>query len=284
MSDYKWPNPATRPLLGKRISRVDGPVKVSGRAKYTFDYNPEGLLAGKILRCPHAHARITSIDTSAAEKIRGVKAIQIIQKPGTEIFWAGDEVVGVAAVDECTAEDALRAIKVQYEVLPHFVSDAEPPKDIAVNNGPISQDDFEDMEDNQVPDEQVVAAIRHQGISFHPDAKYLKDLQESGADPSVVQALRTAKYLPSKGARSPYKQTAVQNAGRARRSVLIRSGSSRRLVRRLGHHPLLSRISWHGGRVARPTKSCSSISRRRTCRESRRRLLSLSEFPQETSR
>ena len=46
MSEYSWPNPATRPLLGKKISRVDGPVKVSGRAKYTFDYNPDGLLAG----------------------------------------------------------------------------------------------------------------------------------------------------------------------------------------------------------------------------------------------
>lgn len=213
MSEYSWPDPATRPLLGKKISRVDGPVKVSGRAKYTFDYNPDGLLAGKILRCPHAHARITSIDTSAAEKISGVKAIQIIQKPGTEIFWAGDEIVGVAAVDECTAEDALRAIKVQYEVLPHFVSDAEPPKDIAVNNGPISQDEFEDMEDNQVPDEQVIAAIRQQGISFHPDEKYLKDLQASGTDPSIITALRTAKFSAAKGTRSPYKTTAVQTQG-----------------------------------------------------------------------
>ncbi len=106
MSDYQWPDPATRPLLGKKISRVDGPIKSSGRAKYTYDYNPSGLLAGKILRCPHAHARITSIDTSAAEKMPGVKAVQVIQKPGTEIFWAGDEVVGVAAVDESTAEDA----------------------------------------------------------------------------------------------------------------------------------------------------------------------------------
>ncbi len=61
----------------------------------------------------------------------GVKAVEIIQKPGTEIFWAGDEIVAVAAVDEGTAEDAVRAIKVQYEVLPHFVSDAEPPKNIA---------------------------------------------------------------------------------------------------------------------------------------------------------
>jgi xanthine dehydrogenase YagR molybdenum-binding subunit len=213
MSEYSWPDPATRPLLGKRISRVDGPVKVSGRAKYTFDYNPDGLLAGKILRCPHAHARITSIDTSAAEKMSGVKAVQVIQKPGAEIYWAGDEVVGVAAVDEGTAEDAIRAIKVQYEVLPHFVSDAEPPKNIAPNNGPVSQDEFEDMEDNQVPDEQVVAAIKHQGISFHPDEKYLKELQGSGADPSVVQALRTAKYGAPTGSKSPYKQTALQTQG-----------------------------------------------------------------------
>ncbi len=136
MSEYQWPDPATRPLLGKRISRVDGPVKVSGRAKYTYDYNPDGLLAGKILRCPYAHARITSIDTSAAEKMPGVKAVRIIQPAGTEIFWAGDEVAAVAAVDELTAEDAIRAIKVQYEVLPHFVSDAEPPKNVATQYRP----------------------------------------------------------------------------------------------------------------------------------------------------
>src|SRR5271167_1301640 len=177
MSEYQWPDPATRPLLGKRISRVDGPVKVSGRAKYTYDYNPDGLLAGKILRCPYAHARIASIDTSVAEKMPDVKAVRIIQQAGTEIFWAGDEVVAVAALDESTAEDAIRAIKVQYEVLPHFVSDAEPPKDIATSRGPISQDDFEDMQDNQVPYDQVIATIKRNGISFHPSEKYLKDTQ-----------------------------------------------------------------------------------------------------------
>ena len=213
MSDYQWPDPTTRPLLGKRISRVDGPVKVSGRAKYTYDYNPDGLLAGKILRCPYAHARISSIDTSAAEKMPGVKAVTIIQKAGTEIFWAGDEVVGVAAVDEPTAEDAVRAIKVQYEVLPHFVSDAEPPKNVASEGGPISRDDFEDMEDNQIPDEQVIAAIKKNGISFKPDEKYLKDAQESGVDPKVVEALRSAKYAEGKAATSPYKKTAVQKQG-----------------------------------------------------------------------
>ena len=214
MSDYQWPDPATRPLLGKRISRVDGPVKVSGRAKYTYDYNPEGLLAGKVLRCPYAHARITSIDTSAAEKMPGVKAVRIIQQPGTEIFWASDEVAAVAAVDESTAEDAIRTIKVQYEVLPHFVSDAEPPKNIALDTGPLNQDDFEDLEDNQVPDDQVIARIKKNGISFKPSEKYLKASQESGVDAKVVQALREAKYVEaSTTSRSPYKKTAVQKQG-----------------------------------------------------------------------
>ncbi|HUI83310.1 MAG TPA: xanthine dehydrogenase family protein molybdopterin-binding subunit [Candidatus Binatia bacterium] len=213
MSDYTWPDPASRPLLGKRISRVDGPIKSSGRARYTYDYNPQGLLAGMVLRCPYAHARITSIDTSAAEKMPGVKAVQVIQKPGTEIFWAGDEVVAVAAVDERAAEDAIRAIKVQYEVLPHFVSDAEPPANIAPTSGPISQDDFEDMEGNQVPDEQVVAAIRQNGISFHVDDNYVKELQGYGVDASVIAALRAAKYAEAKGPSSPYKKTAVQKQG-----------------------------------------------------------------------
>ena len=82
--------------------------------------------------------------------------------------------VAVAAVDEQAAEDAIRAIKVQYEVLPHFVSDAEPPKNVGINTGPLSQDDFEDLEDNQVPDEQVIATIKKNGISFKPSDKYLK--------------------------------------------------------------------------------------------------------------
>ncbi len=213
MSEYSWPDPASRPLLGKRISRVDGPIKSSGRAKYTYDYNPQGLLAGAILRCPHAHARIVSIDASAAQKMPGVRAVVGVQKPGTEIFWAGDEVVAVAAVDERTAADAIRSIKVQYEVLPHFVSDAEPPRNIAATAGPVSQEEFEDMEDNQVPDDQVITAIKHQGISFHPEEKYLKEMQESGVDPKVIQALRTAKYVEATGPKSPYKKTALQKQG-----------------------------------------------------------------------
>jgi xanthine dehydrogenase YagR molybdenum-binding subunit len=213
MSEYQWPDPATRPLLGKKISRVDGPAKVSGRAKYTYDYNPDGLLAGKILHCPYAHARITSIDISAAEKMPGVKATKIVQPQGTEIFWAGDEVVAVAAVDEQTAADAIRAIKVQYEVLPHFVSDAEPPKTVATATGPLSRDDFEDLEENQVPDEQVISVIKNNGISFKPDDAYLKSLEGFGVDAKVIAALRSAKFVEGKASTSPYKKTAVQKQG-----------------------------------------------------------------------
>jgi xanthine dehydrogenase YagR molybdenum-binding subunit len=126
MAEYKWPDADKRTLIGKRISRVDGPQKVAGRARYSFDINRPGMLFGKIVRCPHAHAKITSIDTSAAERMPGVKAVQIVQEPGTELFWAGASVAAVAAVDEATAEDAARAVKVVYEVLPHLVDDRDP--------------------------------------------------------------------------------------------------------------------------------------------------------------
>jgi xanthine dehydrogenase YagR molybdenum-binding subunit len=214
MSQYSWPDPATRPLLGKKIDRVDGPSKSSGRAQYTYDYYPQGLLAGKILRCPYAHAKVVSIDTGVAEKMPGVKAVEVIQGPGMEIFWAGDEVVGVAAVDEGIAEDALRAIKVEYQVLPHFVSDAEPPKTIGADNGPVSADDFQDMEENQVPDEEVVARIQKNGISFKPTDKDYASYKGMGVDSSIIAALQKAKYVAAEGKpKSPYKKTALQTQG-----------------------------------------------------------------------
>lgn len=128
MAEYKWPDADKRTFIGKRISRIDGPQKVSGRAKYSYDINRPGMLFGKILRSPHAHAKVKSIDTSAAEAMPGVKAIHIMAQPGTptaELNWAGASIVAVAAVDEPTAEDAVRAIKVEYEVLPHLVIDTD---------------------------------------------------------------------------------------------------------------------------------------------------------------
>jgi xanthine dehydrogenase YagR molybdenum-binding subunit len=127
MNEYKWPEASQRKLIGKRMSRVDGPVKSSGRAKYTYDLVRPGMLYAHSVKCPHAHAKVVAIDTSAAEKMPGVSGVVVINGPGKEILWAGTDVVAVAAIDEPTARDAVRAIKVQYEELPHLVVDSKEP-------------------------------------------------------------------------------------------------------------------------------------------------------------
>jgi xanthine dehydrogenase YagR molybdenum-binding subunit len=139
MAEYKWPEEGKRSHIGKRISRIDGPDKVSGRAKYTYDINRPGMLFGKVVRSPYAHAKIVSIDTSAAEKMPGVKAVKIIQEPGKEIQWAGDGIVTVVAETEGQAEDAARAVKVQYEKLPHLVSEQNLAAIPEANRRPPSQ-------------------------------------------------------------------------------------------------------------------------------------------------
>jgi len=121
MVDYSWPKEPR--LLKQRISRLDGPAKVTGSARYTYDLRFPGMLYARFVRCPHAHARITRLDTSAAEAMPGVKAIHLVQKEGAEIQWALDEIVAIAAVSEQVADDAVRAVKVEYEVLPHFVTE-----------------------------------------------------------------------------------------------------------------------------------------------------------------
>ena len=215
MPDYSWPDAGHRTLIGKRISRVDSPVKVSGQAKYTYDVKRPGLLFGKILRCPYAHAKVISIDTSAAEKMPGVKAVHIIQKSNSTIHWAGDEIVAVAAVDEPTAEDAIRSIEVKYQKLPHLVSDAEPPKGAAEAQGPISMDDIDDMLDNQVPPRQMVEQIQQYGITSKPEEETLNGLKEDGATDDVINAIRAATVHPEEGTRpkSNYQKAAAQTVG-----------------------------------------------------------------------
>src|ERR1044072_7068606 len=106
-------------LLSHPMTRVDGPLKASGAARYTYDIRVPGMLYARILRSPHAHARVTKLDTSAAEKIPGV--IAIIPAPLTEVRFAGAPVAAVAAKTPEIAGDALRAIVVTYEKLPFVV-------------------------------------------------------------------------------------------------------------------------------------------------------------------
>lgn len=115
-----WPK--DRKVIGGRHKRLDGPEKTSGKAKYTQDINRPGMLYGVFLGSSHAHALVEDINTTAAEKMPGVRAIEIVRGKGSELVYAGQEVVALAADTEDQAYDALKAIKVQYKVLPHCVT------------------------------------------------------------------------------------------------------------------------------------------------------------------
>src|SRR5215510_9159180 len=137
-------------VIGTRPIRHDGVDKVTGRARYGADISLPGMLHGKVLRSPHAHARIKSIDASAALALPGVKAVitgadfpqlpagvvQMGELPMNprymamnlmahdKVLYDGHPVAAVAATSPHIAEEALKLIKVEYEVLPH-VLDAE---------------------------------------------------------------------------------------------------------------------------------------------------------------
>jgi len=126
--------------VGKAVPRIDARPKVTGEAAYVYDMRLSGMLVGKMLRSPHAHAKIVKIDTSRARKLAGVKAVvtatdtpkikfgsneyffpyTVDQLPleDEKVRYIGDEIAAVAAVDEETANKALSLIDVTYEVLP----------------------------------------------------------------------------------------------------------------------------------------------------------------------
>ena len=126
--------------VGTRPLRPDGVDKVTGRARYGADFNMPGQLVARVLRSPHAHARIKGIDTSKAEAVKGVKAIITaadlpdLTDGNASLFavldncmarekamYDGHAVAAVAAIDEKSAKAALKLIDVDYEVLPHVV-------------------------------------------------------------------------------------------------------------------------------------------------------------------
>ena len=133
--------------VGTRAVRPDGVDKVTGRARFGADIHVPGMVVGKVLRSPHAHARIKSIDTSAAQALAGVKAVvtrdDFEDQPSEfvpagemvinyrdvvrnvmareKVLYEGHAVAAVAATNERVAKDALALIKVDYEVLPHVM-------------------------------------------------------------------------------------------------------------------------------------------------------------------
>lgn len=140
------------PAIGTAYPKIDGIDKVTGRARFGADIHLPGMLHGKVLRSPHAHARILSIDTSAAEAVEGVGAVITgadfpLLPPGTNVqigaqildlyrisrlviardkaLFEGHPVAAVAATSPQVAAQALDLIKVEYEVLPHVLDEVE---------------------------------------------------------------------------------------------------------------------------------------------------------------
>ena len=122
-------------IVGKSVPRLDLPEKLTGKARYTADVKLPGMLHAKILRSPHPHARIVSVDVSRVVSMPGVHAVLTpfdapegrvapdVPILDTEVRFVGDEVAAVAADDEDLAEEALSLFQVQYDPLP-FVTDA----------------------------------------------------------------------------------------------------------------------------------------------------------------
>ena len=123
--------------IGKPTPRYDGPAKVMGKGKYTADIHLPGMLYASMVDSSVAHGRIVGIDTSAAEKLPGVRAVHVIEHlygvaelrdPSQEtpsrypvVRYAGQPIAGVAAVSQQIANDAAKLVKVQYDTMPFVV-------------------------------------------------------------------------------------------------------------------------------------------------------------------
>jgi len=127
-------------VIGKPTPRIDGRLKVTGAATYTADVRLPGMLYARVVRSPHPHARIRAIDTSAAERAPGVRAVHVLdhlrggavlRDPAQEepsrypvVRYVGQPILALAAVTQEAADDAARQVSIDYEVLP-FVVDLE---------------------------------------------------------------------------------------------------------------------------------------------------------------
>ena len=121
-------------IAGTSVVRRDLEVKLTGEARYTADLKLPGMLYGAILRSPHPHADILSVDTEEALRLPGVRAVITpfdvsagrlapdMSILDTRVRFVGDEVAAVTADDLDTARDALELIRVEYAVLPHYMT------------------------------------------------------------------------------------------------------------------------------------------------------------------
>lgn len=157
-------------LFGTNYSPPDLVAKMTGKAKYAEDFRADGMLMAKLLMSPMPHARVRSIDVSAAEKMEGVEAIITADDlPETdnliggdraltmEPMYQGEPILAVAAIDEHTAANAIEAIKVDYEPLPFVIN----PLDSLRPGGPNAR-----VGGNTVKDRKEVVEVKWTAQEF----------------------------------------------------------------------------------------------------------------------
>lgn len=178
-------------VIGRRQQRLDGFEKISGRSIFTDDVKLPGMLHGKILRSPHARARIVNIDTSRAESLPGVKVVVTGKDFPNLMFsefqpvltrkvvnYIGEEVAAVAAADLVTAEDALELIEVEYEPLEpvldlrHAMKSDSPQihERAPLNIGPMHEQDFGDpdkafSESDVIIEDEFKSPVQHNTLA-----------------------------------------------------------------------------------------------------------------------
>jgi len=155
---------AARAHIGESVRRIDAPSKVSGRLRYAGDMVMPGMAHMKVLRSPRAHARIVSIDTSAADAVAGVACVITADDvPGEDGFgvfvhdqpvmargkvrYVGEAVAAVAADDPLIAQAALNRIKVEYEDLPAVFD----PEEAMASGAPVLHDEAPDNVVKHIP-------------------------------------------------------------------------------------------------------------------------------------
>ena len=217
-------------VVGKRPVRPDGVDKVTGRAQYGADVQMMGLLHGKVLRSPHAHARIKSIDTSRAEAHPGVKAVitwkdmplgsqEQLGKTVIKVFggdtsykrisdhvlasdkalFKGQAIAAVAALDPHVAEEAVNLIQVDYEILPPVMSVREAMQE----NAPLLHDDLftKDLEGTSDKPSNIAEHYRHE----------IGDVEKGFAEADVVVEHEFDTASVHQGYIEPHAATAFWN-------------------------------------------------------------------------
>jgi CO/xanthine dehydrogenase Mo-binding subunit len=207
--EYKW--------VGKRIIRPDGVDKVTGRANFGADFQLPGMLVGRVLRSPHAHAKIKSIDASKALALAGVKAV-VTAADFPEIgpkergagespvvfrdvsrnvmardkaLYDGHAVAALAATTAAIASEALKLIEVEYEVLPHVLD----PREAMKSDAPVIHDDVftKGLEEN--PDKPSNVTQRFEFAMGDTDAGF-KDAEIIVENDYTAQAVHQGYIEP----------------------------------------------------------------------------------------